>query len=62
MVYSFCQYKVYATFAGIPRRGASNDSGCSTVRCQNVWNFMWCIHFPPHLICVATLPCKTQKS
>ena len=19
------------------------------------------IHFPPHLICVATLPCKTQK-
>jgi len=22
----------------------------------------WCTHFPPHLICVATLPCKTQKS
>ena len=33
-----------------------------TGRCQNVRNFTWYIHFPPHLIYVATLPCKTQKS
>jgi len=30
-------------------------------RWKIVWNFMWCIHIPPHLILVATLPCKTQK-
>jgi len=27
-------------------------------KCLNFYVF---IHFPPHLICVATLPCKTQK-
>jgi len=28
---------------------------------QNVWNVTWCIHFPPHPICVATLLCRSPK-